>query len=144
MCKTEKPVEEFPVHNGTKDRLHSLCRICKNASQKKYMNSQKGKDTIRMAHLRRSYGITQEQYDEILTAQGGGCAICGTKTNPDKRASVFAIDHCHKTGRIRGLLCSQCNALLGLAKDTPEILELACRYLKRFYSHKDCITEVQP
>lgn len=71
------------------------------------------------------YGLTREDYEHILVHQNGVCAIC--KEKPPK---VFDIDHCHKTGRVRGLLCGNCNRILGFAKDDPERLLAAVRYLQ--------------
>jgi len=85
---------------------------------------------MRMNQLRRDYGITSEQYDAMLKAQGGQCAICGSK-HPGRRNGCFAVDHCHKTKRVRALLCIQCNSTLANAKDSIERLELAIEYLRR-------------
>lgn len=131
-CKTEKPVSEFTKNRGTKDGHHALCRICKRASMKLYMESPRGKATFRKNHLRRTYGLTPDQYESLLTTQGGKCAICKIDNNPARRASVFTVDHCHKTGTVRGLLCTQCNALLGLAKERTEILDSASLYLRNY------------
>ena len=80
-------------------------------------------------HYRRRYGITLEQRDAMLAAQGGGCAICGKPPVPGKRG--FHVDHCHQTGRVRGLLCSNCNTLLGLAGESEAVLRAAINYLQR-------------
>lgn len=74
------------------------------------------------------YGITSEQYEEMVRAQGGRCAICGTD-NPGRKRTKWAVDHCHKTGRVRGLLCTKCNPGLGYFQDSPELLLAAARYL---------------
>ncbi len=73
----------------------------------------------------RHYGINLAEYEALLAKQDGKCAICGGK---DEWFSL-AVDHCHGTGRIRGLLCSQCNRGLGLFKDNPEHLKRAAEYL---------------
>lgn len=70
------------------------------------------------------YGITEEQYLDLFNKQNGKCAICLVQ-------NVRDIDHCHSSGRIRGLLCNPCNVLLGLAKDNPEVLRLAADYLEK-------------
>ena len=79
--------------------------------------------------LKKRYGITQEQYEAILAAQGGGCAICGTK-DPGKGRKNFCVDHDHKTGKVRGLLCAKHNKMLGLAGDDVELLERSIDYLQ--------------
>lgn len=77
--------------------------------------------------LFKKYGITQQQYEEILKSQNGCCAICKTKKNGRKKN--FVIDHDHNTGTVRGLLCTQCNAGLGNFKDSPILLRKAKDYL---------------
>lgn len=97
-------------------------------SWKKYQNSAKGKATrkkwwtpgtkeyercrkhIRKYQLKANFGLTLEDYDNMVAVQNGVCAICG-KTNPSENR--LAIDHDHKTGEIRGLLCQHCNGCLG-------------------------------
>jgi hypothetical protein len=80
-------------------------------------------------NLGRNHGITVEDYDRMLAEQGGGCAICGSKTSGRKGHLHFYVDHDHKTGAIRGLLCFRCNAALGLFKDSPLFLIRAAQYL---------------
>ena len=80
----------------------------------------------RKRKLKHQYGISIEEYDRLLTRQNGGCAICGS---PPKTKNL-AIDHCHKTGKIRGLLCVSCNVMLGYAKDQPRRLRLGAQYLE--------------
>jgi hypothetical protein len=80
--------------------------------------------------LRDKYGITEEEYNAMFTAQNGKCAIClsDTETGKWKR---FCVDHCHTTGRVRGLLCNECNRGIGLLKDNPTILTNAVKYLTK-------------
>lgn len=82
----------------------------------------------RGSRLRNIYGITQDDYDRMLEAQGGRCAICKTAT-PTGKWKVFAVDHCHTTGKIRGLLCNECNRGMGLLRDSAELLRKAADYL---------------
>lgn len=83
--------------------------------------------TQRNNYLLRKYGITEEQYEQILEAQAGKCAICLKKP----RTRRLAVDHNHKTGKIRGLLCSRCNhGLLGHAHDSIAVVERALEYLR--------------
>lgn len=77
-----------------------------------------------------TYGITQAELDLMIQKQGGLCAICGGP--PNGIGTRLHIDHCHDTGRIRGLLCSNCNTMIGLAKNDPERLLLAAAYLEEF------------
>ena len=84
------------------------------------------KENHRAWQYRTLYGITIEQYDEMLAAQEGACAICrGTESG----APRWQVDHDHQTGTVRGLLCNSCNLALGLLKDSPEIVGAALNYL---------------
>ena len=86
------------------------------------------KRSSRKLHLQKRYGITLEQYATLLLEQGGACGICGRRDNlPNKH---FAVDHCHKTGRVRGLLCSRCNSGLGSLGDELERVQKAIAYLR--------------
>jgi len=78
--------------------------------------------------MRRNYGITMSEYKEILKSQGDGCAICGRKSDVADRR--LAVDHCHESGDVRGVLCSLCNQALGLFLDKPELLRAAADYLE--------------
>lgn len=131
MCKTSKPPEDFNKHSRERDGLNVLYRDCQKICSRRYLATQKGIDTTRRGHLRRSYGIDSKTYEAILEAQGCKCKICGAGSNPDSRAGYFVVDHNHDTGEIRGLLCTKCNALLGLAQDKEEILDKAKRYLQK-------------
>lgn len=82
--------------------------------------------------IKRRYGITLDQYWEMHADQNGGCAICGSETSNNSRATKFLplfIDHCHDTGEVRGLLCSKCNHGLGLFNDSTDLLDQAIQYL---------------
>ena len=86
----------------------------------------RNKDRVFANNIKRNFGISVKQYSELLKNQGGVCAICGSIPNAKKR---MAIDHDHKTGRIRGLLCHMCNLSLGGFRDDPEMLKAAIVYL---------------
>lgn len=77
------------------------------------------------AALLSKYGLTIAEYDSLTLEQGGVCAICQQET------AVLAVDHCHATGRVRGLLCTPCNQGLGFFRDSPERLQRAINYLTK-------------
>lgn len=79
-------------------------------------------------HLRRTFGITLDEYKQMLAAQGGDCFICRSS---DPVSANFAVDHDHATGEIRGLLCDLCNKGLGHFRDSEESLIRALEYLRR-------------
>jgi len=77
--------------------------------------------------LKKKYGLTIEDYKEMIASQNGVCAICGHPPN----SKGFSVDHKHETGKVRGLLCSKCNIVIGLLGDSPELLKAALEYLQR-------------
>jgi len=91
-------------------------------------NAESYREAKRRSALLRRYGISQEQFVDLFEAQDGACAICGT-SEPGGRRNTLHIDHCHDTGKVRGLLCNPCNLMLGLAKDNPAALTRAADYL---------------
>lgn len=81
-------------------------------------------------HLPHRYGLTEQQYNQMLSDQLNGCAVCGVDSLTTKRR--LEVDHDHISGRIRGLLCGPCNRMLGQARDNPEVLESGAIYLRHF------------
>ena len=114
-CEKTKPASEFHRCKERADGLNGICKAC---------NAEK--------QLERNYGITQADYDEMHTAQAGKCAICGEEETAkrDGKLMKLAVDHCHETSKVRGLLCANCNIILGRARDRVEVLEAAITYLK--------------
>jgi len=104
-------------------------------STQKYRTSPKYRKTYINSHLKRKYGITFDDYQKLYDAQGGKCKICdGTVSNrkwKDGRTQWMKlfVDHDHKTGKVRGLLCNTCNFGIAALKDNVEILQSAIRYL---------------
>lgn len=108
---------EFVVDQSRNSRLPGHCLMCKGRRAK-------DKDYGHTSTVKR-YGMTTDDYARMLDAQGGGCAICA---NPP-RDRRLAIDHCHTTGKVRGLLCGPCNVSLGQFGDSPRTLLEAAKYL---------------
>lgn len=86
------------------------------------------RETIRRARNASRYGITLEEYDALFVIQGGVCALCGEPSDSERR--LLSVDHCHDTGKVRGLLCSSCNMGIGIFNDDIESLEKAIAYLR--------------
>jgi hypothetical protein len=80
----------------------------------------------RRSSLKRLYRISETEYDALFAHQGGACAIC--RRPPSSKR--LAVDHCHKTNRVRGLLCDNCNHALGKLHDSPELMRAAAKYLE--------------
>jgi ERCC4-type nuclease len=150
-CKIEKPVSDYGVDKSTKDGYRYSCKECYNSQQreyarknkdiiksrnakksqqrKAYYKSKKGIESSRRAHLKRAFGITLEDYNNLFEKQGGVCKICQQKEK-SKINNFLSVDHSHLTGKIRGLLCSDCNRGLGLLKDSKQNLINAVKYLE--------------
>ena len=140
-CKVEKSDEEFYKNKKSKDGLRSVCVECKEEyrlSEKgkevhrracsKYQKTEKGKKATRRKQLKRKYGITPDDYNKMLIEQNHVCIICGN-SEKDKR---LAIDHNHKTGRVRALLCQNCNMSLGYIENYIQNPEKWDNYLEVF------------
>ena len=140
-CGTLKPLSEFYKNKSRHRGIKSECKKCANeyhsrhnhtpsgrAINKRYRNSIKGRLVSRRMKLKAYYGITIEEYDRMLEKQNNCCAICKTNT-PSGKYGRFHVDHCHKTNKIRGILCDSCNRMLGFAKDSINVLLNAIKYL---------------
>ena len=122
-CGVTQPVAKFYVYmcRGRRTRS-SHCRKCSNAVAKAWSTSPRGRERNRVTRLKRrlrDYGVTEAWFDEQVKRQNGVCAICG-KTEYVRRTNVAGrlhIDHCHRTGQPRGLLCGKCNTAIGLLGD---------------------------
>ena len=86
------------------------------------------KENIKNKRLLTNYGISPEWYEIKIVEQKNKCAICGSE-DPHSPWKIFAIDHCHATGKVRGLLCHKCNTGLGQFRDNPQLLTKAADYL---------------
>jgi len=121
--KAEQKQAQFQVHYAA----NREARIT-NARRWALANPEKMREHQRRSMLKRKYSMTLEDYDAMLANQGGVCAICGTTdTAPWDH---FAVDHCHQSGNVRGLLCQGCNTCIGRVDDNTETLRKAIRYLE--------------
>jgi len=82
--------------------------------------------------LKHTYGLTLEQYNEMVNRNGGRCYICNKIKKRNNCKNGLCVDHDHKTGQVRGLLCHSCNRALGLLGDDIKILKLAIKYLEKY------------
>jgi len=128
-CKQEKPLSEFYEKRGYGDGHENWCKDCRKTWRSGYESENREKllaqDSSRK--LKKNYGISLEEYDRLLKKQNGVCASCGKPPNGRR----LHVDHDHRTGAVRGLLCSGCNVALGAVNDNPSILEKLIRYIKR-------------
>ena len=86
-------------------------------------------EALRARMLKRNYGITPKDYDAMVETQNNECLICFASGDKERNKRLV-VDHCHASGKVRGLLCNKCNLLLGHADDTIDRLERAILYLK--------------
>lgn len=138
-CGETKPHFEFSLSRAAEPNRNAVyrshCKACQATAARGWYarNPERAKANRRRLNLERYYGLTVEQYNELLRKQRGRCAICG-ETNAEtagRRKFELSVDHCHTTGRVRGLLCSRCNRALGLFGDDSTILHKAIAYLLR-------------
>ncbi|HYT43296.1 MAG TPA: endonuclease VII domain-containing protein [Methylomirabilota bacterium] len=128
-CKLEKTSNQFYKNKKRHDGLTAYCIPCYIKYYSKYgkENFKKRKLWTRKTWLKWKYNISNEEYNILLTIQNSVCKICGnSETNRN-----LAVDHCHITGNVRGLLCDKCNRGLGCFGDDPILLCKAADYLKQ-------------
>ncbi len=136
-CSHVKPLTEFHKAKTGLYGVRGDCKQCKNASKRSNRagpDRQKIKDQEHDMWLRRTYGVTLQDYYLMLEDQGGKCAICAT-SEPGRGKDRFCIDHCHTTGKVRGLLCMPCNVSIGHLKDNVQLIENALNYVKVHSNH---------
>lgn len=107
-------------------KRRTICKNCRSIDQKE--RYKKNPEKHRTYIYKTKYGITIEEYDQMVVEQGGRCKICGTNT-PNCHHKRFVVDHNHTTCEVRGLLCSTCNTGLGNFFDNPDTLLKAAQYL---------------
>lgn len=153
-CKKTQPVSEFFASYRSKDGFGYWCKTCKREYQrtgkgkedhdKANRKYRKTKEEKKAAHkeynrewykrkgrdysLRFNYGITLKQYDEMLKQQNEVCVIC---SEVNLNGKLLCVDHDHKTGKVRGLLCDSCNHVLGMGKENVDRLAKAILYLEK-------------
>ena len=151
-CGKARRRDDFGVVNSSRDGLRHKCKECSNVVRREYRiknrdnvnagkmslyyeNHEQSKSRLRDRYktyglawkLQHKYGLTLDEYRRMVEAQDGRCAICRAPPPCGKR---LYVDHCHESGRVRGLLCNNCNRGLGCFKDSPEFLLAAKDYLQ--------------
>ena len=131
-CSQLKPLTEFYKtgrKNDTKpDNRHYTCKDCTKARLK--IAKSQSPERKRELHLRRKYDISLEEYDQMVELQGDKCALCpATKPGGKHDNGNWFVDHDHVTGKVRELLCNDCNLVLGIIKDSPEHLGRMITYI---------------
>jgi hypothetical protein len=144
-CLKRKHRNKFP-RRATADGHYSRCYVCYNKQKAEWRAKNPGKnqaakqkyrsadpDRLRDNNLRSKYGISLADYNQMLAEQDGVCAICSlperVKHGKSGKTAPLAVDHCHDTGRVRGLLCFSCNVALGKFNDDHTLVNKALNYL---------------
>lgn len=134
-CETYKKLSEYTPIRRRRFGVEIWCKACMAEYQRGRYRYDKAKNTA----LKSMYGLSLAEYNEMLDAQGGVCAICG---QPETIGSKFGhsrtpdctpvlnVDHCHTTGAVRGLLCSPCNQALGLLAEDPDRVKAMLKYIE--------------
>lgn len=137
-CKEWKPLEDY--HNCA-TRRHGVayrCKVCACRIGREYHNANyvgpegraKYKAEQRGHHFRRTYGLTVEEVENMLANQGRVCGICAAPVRFGVKKGTAHVDHCHTTGKVRGILCHRCNLGLGLFSDNEQSLQAALDYIR--------------
>lgn len=130
-CKIPKARSEFHRHPTAKDGLQSRCKTCVREVACAYQQSQinSNPDWRRSRAYKYLYGITLEEVNEMLNSQDGKCAICDKKFQSRRDT---CLDHNHSTNKVRQLLCSRCNVLVGYLETSSPLLDKATEYLRKW------------
>lgn len=140
-CSEPRTMDQYYIYPKTNKRVKkcSPCRLrearewkANNPERNKLVNKKWNSNNYsrkRYRDLKQRYNTTPEEYELMFNAQSGNCKICNT--NQSQLTKRLAVDHCHTTGKIRGLLCSSCNCMLGYSNDDVKKLQQAIDYLLR-------------
>lgn len=159
-CKVAKEATDKLYYRLPSGRLRGMCRNCESVKYKDWYITNKERHLLtsrkwqkknpkkvtlylrkyRETHpkqyfqyaLKGRYGLSLDEYWKMSKLQGGKCAICQNGENSNKSKKLLSVDHCHKTNKVRGLLCDRCNLGLGLLGDSSEIIAKALKYMRKY------------
>lgn len=123
-----KPIEQFYNLKASPDGKAWRCKECDNLAvrQHRKKHRQRFLDRQRIANRKNKYNLSNDEYQSLFEKQECVCAICG-------KQDILQVDHNHKTGKVRGLLCGKCNKALGLFDDNADAINNAIIYLKEIH-----------
>jgi hypothetical protein len=124
-CKEEKQIDDFHKNKVGKYGVHHYCKLCNSIQKKSSYNYIKNRNR----GILNKYNLTLEEVESLHIAQDKKCKICNVEYPTVSKHGGLYIDHCHTTGKVRGLLCNKCNILLGISNDNVLILESAINYI---------------
>lgn len=152
-CGNDLPLLAFYQRTGAKSH-HSACKVCERAMAKDWYERNKDKAAAKVKEWRRQnidavkqyrsdnkqkhyrqeivrkYGVEPSWFDKQLQRQGNACACCKRQFHWSNKQTTPHVDHCHSTGKVRGILCNRCNTVLGLCKDNKELFKNLTGYLE--------------
>lgn len=136
-CKEEKPLAEFHKSKRHKQGVKNECANCTNSYLRRHyqINKELYNNKSREGHYLRRYGLTYFDYLSMCESVGSCCQICSKELQVAGPGigkgcmDICVVDHCHSTGKIRGILCQTCNRGLGLFKDNSKVLQKASDYI---------------
>jgi len=120
---------DFPKVSKREQRAKYRAKNKDKIKQRSRDYNAKSYNTRKNYHLKKHFNITLDEYNNLLELQDHSCKIC--LNHESTFTKKLAVDHCHSTGKIRGLLCDNCNRSIGMLKDSIEILQNAINYLKK-------------
>lgn len=138
VCGQKKPLEAYYNLKAAKDGKSWRCKECDKNTTMESRKKRYERSRVQQRHAQRKfkYGLTEEDFNNLLALQENKCGCCGeTLTDEFERRHAknkLVIDHCHETGGVRGLLCTMCNKGIGLIGDTSISLYRAYKYLKKY------------
>ena len=123
-CEIAYPLESYQNKADAADGKQSYCRKCRAGLAKAHRlaKPEMHRANVGRANRRRKYGLSEPEFQALVSRSGGRCGICGAE-------AALCVDHCHETSRVRGLLCLHCNLGLGHFRDDPERMQAAIAYL---------------
>jgi hypothetical protein len=130
-CKIEKTVEEFGKERTRGNRPRAECKPCELIRSRGRVYKKPSSQQILKHNLKKKYGISLQDYEDMFDRQEGLCVICQT---PPKIGQLLCVDHDHKTGKVRQLLCQRCNSTLGRIENNPGLLQKMIDYLQEHRS----------
>ena len=144
-CDEAKSIDEFPKSRSGRDGISARCRKCHADARRAYRQRTldrhrevdrayyaRNREKARDYNLRKRYGISSRDYDRMLAWQCGLCHLCRKPPTGRYNGGVLHADHDHQTGRLRRLICHDCNNGLGRFKDDPDLLRRAAAYIEEF------------
>lgn len=140
ICNTRKPFSDFFNYKNKNDGKSYRCKSCDDLARKKWAidNPERAHLSQRERNLKHRFSVDLKWYEKQFEKQNYSCAICKSKTNKtagDREFWNFSVDHCHNSGKVRGILCNNCNRALGLFQDNPKLIRKAAEYVEEHRTH---------